>query len=449
MNPAIDLKTRREFLRTSLLGGALTWTVPSFISSTFSALHDEAADRATQITTGQDGRILVVLQMAGGNDGLNTVVPFTNDHYLRARPRLKLAADAVLKVNDEFGFHPGLTALKEMFDAAHLRVIQGVGYPNPNRSHFRSTEIWQTASDANKFEKHGWLGRYFDNACVGADPTVGVNIGRQMPQAFASAKPVGVSLDSPENYRFADLDRPMEGETASSEPFYRKLNRPAPLMELEGRNDGTSGDTIGAVAGGTKFTGSPLDYLERVALDAQVSSDKILAISRKAANQATYPASPLANSLKLIARLIGGGLPTRVFYASQGGYDTHTNQAGTHERLLKDMADSVKAFVADLKAQGNFERVLIMTFSEFGRRVAENANGGTDHGAAAPMFVIGDKIKTGFLGKYPSLAPEDLANGDLKFTMDFRSVYAGVLEGWLNTASAPILGRNFEPVGLV
>jgi uncharacterized protein (DUF1501 family) len=278
---------------------------------------------------------------------------------------------------------------------------------------------------------------------------VGVNIGRQMPQAFASAKPVGVSLDSPENYRFADLDRPMEGETASSEPFYRKLNRPAPLMELEGRNDGTSGDTIGAVAGGTKFADSPLDYLERVALDAQVSSDKILAISKKAANQATYPVSPLANPLKLIARLIGGGLPTRVFYASQGGYDTHTNQTGTHERLLKDMADSMKAFVADLKAQGNFERVLIMTFSEFGRRVAENANGGTDHGAAAPMFVIGDKLKAGFLGSYPSLAPEDLVNGDLKFTMDFRSVYAGVLEGWLNTPSAPVLGRKFEPVELV
>ncbi|MBM3840926.1 MAG: DUF1501 domain-containing protein [Verrucomicrobia bacterium] len=449
MNSAIDLKTRREFLRTSLLGGAFTWTVPSFVSNTFSTLHAEAADRATQITTGKDGRLLVVLQMAGGNDGLNTVAPFTNDHYFRARPRLKLAADAVLKLNDDFGFHPGLAGLKELFDAANLTVIQGVGYPNPNRSHFRSTEIWQTASDANKFEKHGWLGRYFDNACRGSDPTVGVNIGRQMPQAFASAKPVGVSLDSPENYRFADLDRPMEGETASSEPFYRKLNRPAPLMELEGRNDGTSGDTVGAVAGGTKFAGSPLDYLERVALDAQVSSDKILAISKKAANQATYPASPLANSLKLIARLIGGGLPTRVFYASQGGYDTHTNQTGTHERLLKDMADSVKAFVADLKAQGNFERVLIMTFSEFGRRVAENANGGTDHGAAAPMFVIGDKIKAGFLGSCPSLAPEDLVNGDLKFTVDFRSVYAGVLEGWLNTPSAPVLGRKFAAVGLV
>ncbi|MBI4658326.1 MAG: DUF1501 domain-containing protein [Verrucomicrobia bacterium] len=449
MSTLNHLKTRREFLRTSLLGGAFTWTVPSFISSTFSALQADADGRATQITTGRDGRILVVLQMAGGNDGLNTVVPFTNDHYFHARPNLRIAADTALKLNDEFGFHPALAGFKELFDAGELSVIQGVGYPNPNRSHFRSTEIWQTASDSNKFEKHGWLGRYFDNACAGADPTVGVNVGRQMPQAFASSKPLGVSLDNPENYRFASLDQPEPGETASEEPFFRKLNRPAPLMEMEGRNDGTSGGTIGALGGQTKFAASPLDYLERVALDAQISSDKILAISKKAANQAAYPASPLANSLKLVARLIGGGLPTRVFYVSQGGYDTHTNQAGTHERLLKDLGDSLKSFVQDVRAQGNFERVLIMTFSEFGRRVAQNANGGTDHGAAAPMFVLGEKVKAGLAGQPPSLAPEDLFNGDLKFTVDFRCVYAGVLERWLRTASAPVLGRKFEPLAVI
>lgn len=449
MNTFNDLKTRREFLRTSLLGGALTWTVPSFVSNTFSALGAEAANSEKQITTGRDGRILVVLQMAGGNDGLNTVVPFTNDHYFNARPKLALAADNVLKLNDTLGFHPALAGLKELFDAANLCVVQGVGYPNPNRSHFRSTEIWQTASDAQRFEKYGWLGRFFDNACKGADPTVGVNIGRQMPQAFTSAKPIGVSLDNPDNYRFASADEPGAEESASSEPFYRKLNRPAPILEMENRNDGTSGSTIGAVSGGTQFSGSPLDYLERVALDAQVSSDRILSVSKKATNQATYPASPLANSLKLVARLIGGGLPTRVFYVSQGGYDTHTNQAGSQERLLKDLGDSMQSFVKDLKAQGNFERVLLMTFSEFGRRVAENANGGTDHGAAAPMFVIGEKVNAGFLGAFPSLAPDDLFNGDLKYTMDFRAVYAAVLEEWLKTPSAPVLGKKFQPTELV
>jgi uncharacterized protein (DUF1501 family) len=443
MNDPIALKTRREFLRSTVLGGAVTWTVPVFLSRTFSALHAEAANKATQLVTGRDGPILVVLQMAGGNDGLNTVVPFTNDFYYRARPRLGLPAKSILKLNDTFGFHPGLTGLKSLYDQGLLSIAHGVGYPNPNRSHFRSTEIWQTASDAKKFEKYGWIGRYFDNACKGADPTVGVSIGRQMPQAFASSKPVGVSLDNPENYRFASLDTPENGEMGSSEMFFRELNQPSMTED-----EANPGSTIGEVGGRVQAAGSPLDYLERTALDAQISSDKILAVSKQVQNKANYPASPLANSLKLVARLIGGGLPTRIFYVSQGGYDTHTNQTAAHERLLKDMGDSVKAFIDDMKAQGNFERVVLMTFSEFGRRVAENANNGTDHGAAAPLFVVGAKVNAGFVGRAPSLAPADLQNGDLKFTTDFRSIYAGVLEQWLQTDSLPVLGRKFEPAPL-
>jgi uncharacterized protein (DUF1501 family) len=177
-----------------------------------------------------------------------------------------------------------------------------------------------------------------------------------------------------------------------------------------------------------------------------MSSDKIRSIASRVTNVATYPGSQLGNSLKLVAKLIGGGLPTRVFCVSQGGYDTHTNQANAQERLLRDLGDSVKAFVEDMQGQGNLPRVLVMTFSEFGRRVAENANGGTDHGAAAPMFVVGDKVKAGLLGRYPSLAPVDLFQGDLKYNVDFRSVYAGVLESWLKTPSEPVLGRNFLPV---
>jgi len=157
----------------------------------------------------------------------------------------------------------------------------------------------------------------------------------------------------------------------------------------------------------------------------------------------------LGNALKLVGKLIGGGLPTRIFYVSQGGYDTHTNQPGAHDRLLKDLGDSVKAFVQDIKAQGNMSRVMLMTFSEFGRRVSENASSGTDHGAAAPMFVVGDKVRAGLLGKYPSLAPGDLFQGDLKYSVDFRSVYAGVLENWLRTKSEPILGKTFAPMRLV
>src|ERR1051326_462115 len=196
MNKEITLHTRREFLRASVLGSALSWTVPAFLANTFAAMHAEAADKATQVATGRDSNIFVILQMAGGNDGLNTVVPYSNDYYHRARPRIGLAEKNILRINDEIGLHSDLSSFKELYDAGQLSIIQGVGYPNPNRSHFRSTEIWQTATDSDKFGQYGWLGRYFDNTCSGCDPTVAVNIGRQMPQAFAAKTPKGVDRKS-------------------------------------------------------------------------------------------------------------------------------------------------------------------------------------------------------------------------------------------------------------
>lgn len=443
MSADFSLQTRRQFLRGTVLGGAIGWTVPTFLANTFTALHAEAADSATQAITGKDGRILVVLQLAGGNDGLNTLVPHGNDHYRKARPRVGLTEKQILRINDEFGFHSSLTGFKELYDAGRLSVIQGVGYPNPNRSHFRSTEIWQTASDAERFEASGWLGRYFDNTCSGCDPTVAVTIGTQMPQAFFAKHPKGICFNNPQNYRFQKADQPGPDEADMMETSYRRLNDSA---ELEAANSGSS---IAAIPGAAKPAGSPLDFIERTALDAQLSSDQVRAVAARAANKAAYPQSQLANSLKLVAKLIGGGLPTRIYYVSQGGYDTHTNQAGTHDRLLKELGDAVKSFIEDLQAQGNLERVLVMTFSEFGRRVSENASGGTDHGAAAPMFIMGRNVQAGLLGKPPSLAPADLFQGDLKFTTDFRSVYAGVLERWLETKSPPILGRHFEPLSVV
>jgi len=445
MKNEITLRTRREFLRTTVLGSALSWTVPAFLADTFMALHGEAADSATQIVTGKDATILVVLQMAGGNDGLNTVVPYSNDYYHSARPRIGLAADKVLKLNGEIGFHGAMAGFKNLYDSGNLAVVQGVGYPNPNRSHFRSTEIWQTASDSDQIEKYGWLGRYFDNACAGADPTVGVVVGRQLPESFFAKSPKGICFDNPQNYRFMSPERPLPGQPDMTEAAYQKLNE----TEMAGPDD-NSGASIGSLAAGMPMQGGKaVDFIERTALDAQVSSDEVRGIAARVQNQATYPNSAFANSLKLVAKLIGGGLPTRVYYVSQGGYDTHTNQIATQQRLLTDLGDSLKAFVDDMKAQGNLQRVLVMTFSEFGRRVNENANGGTDHGAAAPMFIVGNKVKAGLLGRYPSLAPQDLFQGDIKYNVDFRSVYAGVLESWLKTKSAPILGRQFEPLHVV
>ncbi|MGH7951317.1 MAG: DUF1501 domain-containing protein [Limisphaerales bacterium] len=446
MKNEITLQTRREFLRTTVLGSALSWTVPAFLANTFAALHCDAADSATQIATGKDSTILVVLQMAGGNDGINTVVPYASDFYHKARPRIGLSADKILKLTDDIGFHGAMTGFKNLYDSGNLAVVQGVGYPNPNRSHFRSTEIWQTASDSDKFEKYGWLGRYFDNACAGCDPAVGVTIGNQLPESFFAKTPKGICFNNPQKYRFISDGHPKPGQPDMTEESYEKLNKlemssPAP--------DENSGGSIGALAAGMPMQGGKaVDFIERTALDAQMSSDEVRGIAARVQNQASYPQSPLGNSLKLVAKLIGGGLPTRIYYVSQGGYDTHTNQVGTQERLLKDLGDATKSFVDDMKAQGNMQRVLVMTFSEFGRRVAENANGGTDHGAAAPMFIVGNKVKAGLLGKYPSLAPQDLFEGDIKYNVDFRNVYAGVLENWLKTKSAPILGRQFEPLQL-
>lgn len=446
MKQEITLQTRRQFLRSTVLGSALSWTVPAFLADTFNALQAEAADSATQIATGKDARILVVLQMAGGNDGLNTVVPYSNDYYHKARPRIGQTGDKVLKLNDDIGFHGAMAGFKNLYDSGHLTVVQGVGYPNPNRSHFRSTEIWQTASDSDEIEKYGWLGRYFDNACAGADPTVGVVVGRQLPEAFFAKSPTGICFDNPQNYRFLSPDHPRPGQTDMTEAAYEKLND-SDMAGFQSDSGDNSGDNIGSLPAGMPMQGGKvLDFIERTALDAQISSDEVRGIAARVQNQATYPASALANSLKLVAKLIGGGLPTRIYYVSQGGYDTHTNQLATQQRLLGDLGDSVKAFVEDLKAQGNLQRVLVMTFSEFGRRVAENANGGTDHGAAAPIFIVTNQARTGLLGRYPSLAPQDLFEGDIKYNVDFRSVYAGVLEGWLKTRSAPILGRQFSPL---
>ena len=438
------LQTRRRFLRTSALGAAAAWTLPIFLEKTFFALDAMAADSLTQTVTGKDGTILVVLQMAGGNDGLNMVVPYADDVYHQLRPRLGLPADKILKLDGYAGLNGKLTGLKSLFDEGHLAVVQGVGYPNPNRSHFRSTEIWQTASDADRNESEGWLGRYFDSCCAGADPTVGVSISEQMPQAFAAKTPTGVTFSRPDQFRWMPSDRHGSG-LSQEEIFFRQLNgesedEPVP----QGANEGAS---IAALSGPTRTEQSAVDFLQRTALDAQLSSDKIIAIARKYKSTVPYPPGPLANSLSLVARMIAGGLPTRVYYASQGGFDTHAGQANTHDRLLTQFNDAVAAFVADLKQQGNFDRVLLMTFSEFGRRVAENANGGTDHGAAAPMFVLGGKVKPGMYGKHPSLT--DLDHGDLKFNTDFRSVYGTVLEKWLGAPSQLVLGRKFPGLSML
>ncbi len=250
--------------------------MPAFLADTFSALQAQAADSAMQTATGKDATILVVLQMAGGNDGINTVVPYANDFYHKARPKIGLKPDEVLKLNGEIGLHGAMKGFKELYDAGQLSVIQGVGYPNPNRSHFRSTEIWQTASDSNRVEKYGWIGRYFDNACAGADPTVGVTIGNQLPEAFFAAKPKGIVFQQ-------SAELPVHGERQRDGGILQKIERTGDVRARQ--PDDNSGGSIAMLPAGMPMTGGrAVDFITRTALDAQHSSDEIRGIAARVQN---------------------------------------------------------------------------------------------------------------------------------------------------------------------
>jgi len=412
------------------------------VDRTFAELGEAARDRSVQISTGKDDTILVVLQMAGGNDGLNTLVPFGDDAYRKARPKIGKREKDLIKLADGIGLNGAMPFLGSLFKEGQLGVVQGVGYPNPNRSHFVSTSIWETA-DTNNRSNTGWLGRYFDNACEGIDPTVGISFNKSTPEAFGAMRNPGVSLSSPELYRWIHGG----GEKAQAEEFFSELNQPMAPDDEEpvagGSIDMPAGGKVGAVVGE-----SNLDFLERVALDAQVSSKKILEVASKHKTSVQYDGTTIARNLNLVSRMIAGGMATRVYYVSHGGFDTHTGQVNSHDRLLGQLDSALKSFFTDLRQQGNEKRVVLMTFSEFGRRVTENASGGTDHGKASCMFVAGGGVKGGMYGNYPSLT--ELSQGDLNHTVDFRKVYADLLGGWLKAPGVErILGGKYEGIGMV
>jgi uncharacterized protein (DUF1501 family) len=435
------MKTRRDFLRSTVLGASAAWTVPMFVERTFGQLHQSSKDLAVQGVTGKDDSILVVLQLAGGNDGLNTLVPYSDDAYQKARPRLAKSKKEIIQLNDYVGLNNSMPFLGSLFKEGNLGIVQGVGYPNPNRSHFVSTSIWETC-DTNNHSSTGWLGRYFDNACPGADPTVGISFNKTQPESFGATQNPGVCLNSPELYRWIHGG----GEQAEAEHFFAMLNQPD--AEHDAPTDGASIDMpAGGKTGGIKGEGN-LAFLERVALDARVSSKTILELAAKHKTTVSYDGTPLARNLNLVSRMIAGGMPTRVYYVSHGGFDTHNQQVNSHDRLLAQLDGALKSFFADLKQQGNDKRVVLMTFSEFGRRVEENASAGTDHGKASCLFVAGPGVKGGLFGKHPSLT--DLSQGDLQHTVDFRSVYGSLLADWLKTPNLkPILGADYPNLKLI
>ena len=407
------MASRRQFIVQSIgaFGGALA------IDSIFA----RAARAASHVTTpgSKLSRSLLVINLQGGNDGLNTIVPYGDPAYYKVRPTINVAQSDVLKIDSAIGMNPKLASLKALFDQERVAVLQGVHYPNYVLSHFRGTEIWQTAAPET-FESTGWAGRYLDTANLpGNNLFKGVAIGPLLPKMMIAEKTDVPAIADLRGFRFngqrdeqAQADKILMGE-GKRYPFQ------SPYLKL----------------------------VQDVERDAHAASLQLphLVAGYKAAVE--YPKTPFAQGLNLVSAIVNADLGTKVYYVSLGSFDTHVGQRGRQDALLQQFADGLKAFYSDLAAHGTDDRVLTMTFSEFGRRVEENANRGTDHGTAAPMFLIGGGVKGGIYGDHPSLT--DLDYGNLRWHTDFRSVYATVLEGWLGVPSATVLGTSYSILNFV
>ncbi|USN98475.1 MAG: DUF1501 domain-containing protein [Phycisphaeraceae bacterium] len=428
--------TRRELLGTGLIMASAAMTMPMFLQRSALALPNPASGPLPGVP---EDRILVVVQLGGGNDGLNTVAPVGHDAYHSLRPAIHITPQQALmldKRHADIGLHPALEGLKGLYDDGMLSLVQGVGYPNPNRSHFKSMDIWQTADTSGTGD--GWLGRYCDSECCGygagesgtAPKTQGktsyppISIGNEAPLALQGRATKPVAFETPDLFRW------------TGEQIHESLVKP--YAELVEREPDPNADA-----------GSNAAFLMRTTLEAQISSDQI----RKAVaarSLVDYPNSELGQQLGMIAKMIRAGLKTRVYYATMGGFDTHAGQGGAngrHANLLRQFGAAMRAFYADLKQQGNADRVLAMSFSEFGRRAAQNASGGTDHGTAAPMFLFGPMVNAGVMNPHPSLT--DLDSGDLKYTVDFRTVYAAILENWMKADSTLVLEQRYKPAPVI
>ncbi len=372
---------------------------------------------ARAATPGRDARVLVVLQLDGGNDGINTVVPFGDEQYRRLRPELALPAGKICKLAEGIGLHPAMKAAAALFEAGHLAIVQGVGYPNPNRSHFESMAIWQTAHPGRPEDaEFGWLGRALDAARPARLGPDAVHVGdRGLPRALLARRAVATS--------FADAS---DFALALAPPAARPDSQRATASDVE---DLTA-------------------FVNRIVTSAYASAAELeRATDRVRDGAGGYPGTELARKLGLVARSIKAGSPARVYYVIQAGYDSHAVQLPAHERLLSELSGALKAFLDDLAMAGLGDRVAVMTFSEFGRRPAENGSLGTDHGTSGPVLLAGASVRGGLFGKTPALS--DLEGGDLRWSTDFRSVYATLLDQWLELPALEILGGRFESLPVI
>jgi uncharacterized protein (DUF1501 family) len=364
----------------------------------------------------------VIIQLAGGNDGLNTVIPFADPAYAAARPSIAIPAAQALSLDGSVGLHPSMTRLKARYDRGQMAVVQGVSYPNPNRSHFRGTDIWESAVP-DRLEAKGWVGRYLENcACQRPDHLEAMTVGSsQTAGSFWTEMALVPAVASISSFRYTSVNN---GSTAQRNSEIATLRNA--LAASEGTPQG--------------------ELLRQSILTAVTDADILTAAANSYTPRGVYPTNGFGNAMKLIAQLAIADVGTSIYYVSLGGFDTHSSQLTNQASLLTTLDTAVEGFLTDMEMSGRLGDVSLMTFSEFGRRVAENGSNGTDHGVAAPMFVIGGSVQGGLHGTYPSLT--DLTSGDLKMSVDFRSVYASVLEGWLNIPSSNILGGSFAPLSL-
>jgi uncharacterized protein (DUF1501 family) len=415
--------TRRDFLRSGALFVSMSLTMPSFLAHTISA----TSERAISAAYGRR-KILVIVQLGGGNDGLNTVVPYADPAYYAARPTIGIQPNVVLPISESLGLHPNMTALKTRFDNKQVAIVQGVGYPNPNRSHFRATEIFQTAEPVRP-PSDGWLGRYLNAACCGEDKPIetqglgAVNLGDRLPLTLWTEHVLVPSIGSLNTFRFQTDGGEAPDERMQHLDTFQKLYAETTAPHIYD------------------------DFVRTVGRDAVTTSERIQQIAQSYTPSVTYPTTPFASQLRQVAQIISGDLGTRIFYLQLGGFDTHANQPTDQARLLRTFSDAVDAFLQDLEAKGRGNEVAVMAFSEFGRRVAENGSQGTDHGAAAPMFVIGQNVNGGLVGDHPSLT--NLTSGDLRYGIDFREVYGSLLRDWMEGDPTTVLGADYKSLSLL
>lgn len=401
--------TRRVFLKSSGLV-ALGLNAPVFLSRAAAAAP--ASDKP-----GSKQTLLVVIELTGGNDGLNTVIPFTDPLYEKYRPSLKQPVNQIRKLTKEIGLHPIMGDLADLYQQGELAVIQGVGYPNPDQSHFRSMDIWQAAS-LNKTLTEGWLGKAMKK--MPASPSFHLKTNNEIsPLAFDGAPAKVPSIASLNDYQL---------QLAAASAADGKAKR-AVIEEAAKKVGGRQ---------------ALLEFVQKTAADTYDMSRRLEEIGKNYEPKVPYPQTALASRLRLAAQLIDANLGARIFYVRLDGFDTHSSQANQHATLLTELSGAMSAFYKDLSARGHKDRLCVMTFSEFGRRAKENGSKGTDHGSAAPMFLLGGRVKGGILGAHPSL--EKLEDGNLKHHTDFRQVYAAILDRWLGVSSKEVLGATFAPV---